>query len=71
VTIYTPVVEAFAGEIVRLLDEPVSMLQHQQALMRQVNIRWNWEHEAEKLVLFVTRICHGKELVSREQVLDH
>lgn len=71
VTIYTPAVEAFAGEIARLLDEPASMLEHQRALMRLVNIRWNWEHEAEKLVQFVTRINQGEELVSREQVLDH
>lgn len=53
VTISTPAVERFVEEICRLLADPESLQQHQQALMHLVSTRWNWEQEEAKLVAFV------------------
>ncbi|MHB9131102.1 MAG: glycosyltransferase [Armatimonadota bacterium] len=70
-TIMEPSTTRFTDEIVRLLDSPESLQRHQQVLMPLVSNQWNWEHEAEKLVQFITTITEGKEIVTREQVFDH
>jgi glycosyltransferase involved in cell wall biosynthesis len=70
-TIYTPSPQAFADELVRLLHEPASMLQHQAALMHLVRAQWNWGKEADKLVNFIAHLSPRKEIHAREQVLNH
>ncbi|HEY3380000.1 MAG TPA: glycosyltransferase [Armatimonadota bacterium] len=70
-TIFTMSAEAFADDSIRLLDDHAALHRHQTALLGMVRTRWNWEHEAEKMVQFITRIRQGKEIISREQVLDH
>jgi glycosyltransferase involved in cell wall biosynthesis len=70
-TVYVPDPERFAEEAVLLLDESSVMTEHQQALMQIVATRLHWEHEAEKLVKFLSTIVPGKEGVLGEQVLDH
>lgn len=69
-TIYGNTVERFADEVVRLLSEPATLVRHQQALMHLVAERWNWDHEAEKLVRFVAGTLQGTDVVQDEQVLE-
>ena len=70
-TVYTAVPEDYTEEVIRLLDEPTFLRDHQAALLRLVRTEWNWEHEAEKLVQFITTIQREEEKVAREEILDY
>lgn len=70
-TVYTHAVASFVDEMTRLLQDIPAMTRHQDALMRQVRAQWNWEHEAEKLIRFLSQLHPQKEMITCEQVLDH
>jgi len=69
-TIYAADAGRFADEVIRLLDNPEVMENHQQALMRLVRAQWNWESTEEKLVEFVLKVIAGKEPRTDGEVSD-
>lgn len=54
--IYTPEVERFVDETMRLLDEPETTARHSTEMMRLVRSNWNWDVQAEQLAQFVTEV---------------
>ncbi len=65
VTINQPSIERFCAEIIRLLAAPETMQSHQHALMALVSQRWNWEHEEQKFIEFVTQTIARKHPTAR------
>ena len=60
-TVYAADAGLFTDEVLRLLENPAVMQEHQQALMRLLRAQWNWESTEDRLVEFVLKVIGGKE----------